>query len=62
MKPVCLVIGAGAGIGGNVARKFAQEGYHSVLCDLGRGRKVSRASLPCAAVERMSHHLSLIHI
>ena len=32
MKPVCLVIGAGAGIGGNVAAKFAQEGYHSVLC------------------------------
>ena len=31
-KPVCLVIGAGAGIGGNVARKFAMEGYHSVLC------------------------------
>ena len=25
MKPVCLVIGAGAGIGGNVARRFAQE-------------------------------------
>ncbi|HZZ37195.1 MAG TPA: SDR family NAD(P)-dependent oxidoreductase [Caulobacteraceae bacterium] len=32
MKPVCLVIGAGAGIGGNVARRFAQEGYHAVLC------------------------------
>ena len=32
MKPVCLVIGAGAGIGGNVARKFADEGYHSVPC------------------------------
>ena len=32
MKPVCLVIGAGAGIGGNVAKKFASEGYHSVLC------------------------------
>ena len=32
MKPVCLVIGAGAGIGGNVARRFALEGYHSVLC------------------------------
>lgn len=31
-KPVCLVIGAGAGIGGNVARKFAQEGYHVHLC------------------------------
>ena len=32
MKPVCLVIGAGAGIGGNVARRFAQEGYHAYLC------------------------------
>ena len=32
MQPVCLVIGAGAGIGGNVARRFAREGYHAVLC------------------------------
>ncbi len=32
MKPVCLIIGAGAGIGGNVARRFAQEGYHACLC------------------------------
>lgn len=32
MKPVCLVIGAGAGIGGNVANRFAREGYHAVLC------------------------------
>lgn len=32
MKPVCLVIGAGAGIGGNVAQRFAQEGYHAYLC------------------------------
>ncbi len=32
MKPVCLVIGAGAGIGGNVGRRFAREGYHPVLC------------------------------
>ena len=32
MKPVCLVIGAGAGIGGNVGRRFAKEGYHAVLC------------------------------
>ena len=31
-KPVCLVIGAGAGIGGTVGKKFAAEGYHSVLC------------------------------
>lgn len=32
MEPVCLVIGAGAGIGGNVARRFARGGYHAVLC------------------------------
>ena len=32
MKPICLVIGAGAGIGGNVAQRFAQEGYHACLC------------------------------
>ncbi len=32
MKPVCLVIGAGAGIGGNVAKRFAREGYHSYVC------------------------------
>jgi NAD(P)-dependent dehydrogenase (short-subunit alcohol dehydrogenase family) len=32
MKPVCLVIGAGAGIGGHVGRRFAREGYHAVLC------------------------------
>ena len=32
MKPVCLVLGAGAGIGGTVAKKCAIEGYHSCLC------------------------------
>ena len=32
MKPVCLVLGAGAGIGGTVAAKFAAEGYHACLC------------------------------
>ncbi|MEM8561579.1 MAG: SDR family NAD(P)-dependent oxidoreductase [Pseudomonadota bacterium] len=32
MKKVCLVVGAGAGIGGSVGRKFAQEGYHAALC------------------------------
>ena len=30
-KPVCLVLGAGAGIGGTVAGRFAREGYHAVL-------------------------------
>jgi NAD(P)-dependent dehydrogenase (short-subunit alcohol dehydrogenase family) len=32
MKPVCFVMGAGAGIGGTVGARFALEGYHSVLC------------------------------
>ncbi|MFT4583930.1 MAG: NAD(P)-dependent dehydrogenase (short-subunit alcohol dehydrogenase family) [Gammaproteobacteria bacterium] len=32
MKPVCLIIGAGAGIGGNVAKRFARHGYHLCLC------------------------------
>ncbi len=32
MKKVCLVIGAGAGIGGSVGMKFAREGYHAALC------------------------------
>jgi NAD(P)-dependent dehydrogenase (short-subunit alcohol dehydrogenase family) len=32
VKPVCLVIGAGAGIGGTVGRRFAREGYHACLC------------------------------
>ena len=32
MKPVCLVIGAGAGIGGSVGKRFAASDYHAVLC------------------------------
>lgn len=32
MKKICLVIGAGAGIGGTVGQKFAIEGYHAALC------------------------------
>ena len=31
MDKVCLVIGAGAGIGGTVAKKFAANGYHAFL-------------------------------
>ena len=31
MKKVCLVVGAGAGIGGTVAKKFASEGYYAYL-------------------------------
>ena len=31
-KKVCLVLGAGAGIGGTVAKKFAKEGYYACLC------------------------------
>jgi len=31
MAPVCLVLGAGRGIGGSVAARFARGGYHAVL-------------------------------
>ncbi len=31
MKKICLVIGAGAGIGGNVAQLFAEKQYHVFL-------------------------------
>ena len=31
-EKTCLVIGAGAGIGGSVGKKFAAGGYHAALC------------------------------
>ena len=34
MKPVCLVFGAGAGIGGTVAAKFAQESPEPPVSEL----------------------------
>lgn len=42
MKPVCLVMGAGAGIGGTVASRFAREGYHAVLCRRSDGEGLAR--------------------
>ena len=42
MKPVCLVIGAGAGIGGTVGKRFAREGYHAVLCRRSDGDGLAR--------------------
>ena len=45
-KPVFLVIGAGAGIGGNAALRFAAGGYHAVLArrsdEEGLARMVSQ--------------------
>ena len=32
MTDVCMVIGAGAGIGGHVGSRFAADGYHATLC------------------------------
>jgi len=39
-KPVCLILGAGAGIGGNVAKRFARDGYHACLA-----RRTDKAGL-----------------
>lgn len=50
MKKVCLVIGAGAGIGGSVGMKFASEGYHTVLC-----RRSNKGGLD-ALVQRIESH------
>lgn len=47
-KPVCLVLGAGAGIGGTVGKRFADSGYHAALC-----RRSDREGLTriCAEIE-----------
>ena len=46
MQRVCLVIGAGAGIGSHVGNRFAREGYHAVLCrrtdEEGLNRSIAR--------------------
>ncbi|HAB48149.1 MAG: SDR family NAD(P)-dependent oxidoreductase [Betaproteobacteria bacterium] len=39
-KPVVFILGAGAGIGGHVAKRFAREGYHACLA-----RRSDRAGL-----------------
>ena len=70
MQKVCLVIGAGAGIGGNVAKKFAREGYHAVLCrrsdEAGLQTLVSAIEAEGAAASgrllNAVQDLSLIHI
>lgn len=41
-KPVILVLGAGAGIGGHVAARFAREGYHAVLARRSDGEGLQR--------------------
>ncbi len=41
-QPVCLVIGAGAGIGGQVGRRFAREGFHVALCRRTDGQGLNR--------------------
>ncbi len=55
---VCLIIGAGAGIGGHVAKRFARDGYHVCLA-----RRTGQAALDALVAEisssggRASGHL-----
>jgi len=37
-KPVCLVVGAGAGVGQAVAQRFASSGYHVCMVRRGGGK------------------------
>jgi len=41
-KPVCLVIGAGAGIGGNVAKRFSSAGFQACLARRTDGQGLNR--------------------
>jgi|TARA_B110000261_G_C13013685_1_gene329151 short-subunit dehydrogenase len=58
-QPACLVIGAGAGIGGNVAKKFPQEGYHSVLCRRSDEAGLNRLNITHQHRSVWTHELDL---
>ena len=54
-KPVCLILGAGAGIGGNVGKKFAKEGYHTVLARRSDEEGLNKlvTDKPCSLIARL---------
>jgi len=62
MKKVCLVIGAGAGIGGSVGRKFAREGYHAALCRRSDAQGLERmvASIEAEAGSASGHLVNAV--
>ena len=55
MDPVCLVMGAGAGIGGNVGKRFAKGGYHAVLCRRSDAHRSRRTPRPVTVHSRPLH-------
>ena len=62
VKKTCLVIGAGAGIGGSVGKKFAAEGYHTALCrrsDID-GLNTMVSGLPDAGMSASGHLLNAV--
>lgn len=63
MKKVFLVLGAGAGIGGNVAKKFASEGYHAALCRRSdeEGLNKLAAEIEDAGGSASAHLLNAVH-
>ena len=51
-KKVCLVVGAGGGIGGHVAQRFARGGeFHAVLCRRSDGEGLQRMVSQISAAE-----------
>ena len=61
-KKTCLVIGAGAGIGGSVGKKFAAEGYHAALCRRSNidGLNNMVSSLQVAGMSASGHLLNAV--
>ncbi|CAE8634026.1 unnamed protein product [Polarella glacialis] len=66
-RPVCLVVGAGAGIGQAVARRFAEEGFHACCVRRGGGPgsisgddAKQRLEDFCAELRSEGHHASAL--
>ena len=64
MQNICLIIGAGAGIGGNVAKVFAKNNYHVYLTrrsdENGLKKLIDEATIKCKKI--LSDHIKELHI
>ena len=63
-KPVCLILGAGAGIGGNVGKKFAKEAITVARRsdEEGLNRLVNEIKEAGSAVGRMVNAMKMMRL